>query len=1549
MYCPSCGQQQSAGARFCSSCGSAQATLSGPTRAGATLTGGRTLGGARSSTAGEQLRGRVLRGFRIERKLGQGGMGAVYLATQVKLGREVALKILPPLLAADGGLIARFEREARALAAVESSHIIPIHDLFEADGLFCIAMGYAAGGSLAERLRRGPVAEAEAAELIRQAALGLFDAHRGAGLVHRDIKPDNLLLSASGRVLIADFGLARAAQGSTGLTRSGSLLGTPAFMAPEQFQNVRAVDHRSDLYALGCTLWTLLLGRPPFRGPSPAAFMHQHIVEPPPDPRSLRPALSPALCAVLARLLAKAPDARFPDGAALAAALAPLCASAPSGAPRGVPPAGEAAVARREEAPVRGAAAREEPPAQSTPSARAPSGERTDAVRAQDEALAAPDAPRGAGRWLALAVLALAVGGLGWFLWPGVGEARLDGLEPADGSLLRAPVSSLRGRLRGAPLPDSVEVDGRRVPVVGGSFAAPIALVEGRNTVRLRVLGETLTWSATLDTTPPALRLLAPHGPVVAGRRPAVEVACTAPDLASLAIDGVEQNLGAERYSARVRRPDGPTLVLVRARDRAGNESSLEVRFRVDATPPVPEVEVAYDGGQVLLRVRAAEPLARIAAAGARLLPDGRLALRPAERAGELLVEVEDEAGNPGSRLVRYALPEAQPGLVAASWWWTPDRQFEEAERRGLPVAVQNSLGMRLALIPPGRFTMGSPADEAYHMVDEQTREVALTVPFYLAACEVTSAQWGRLMGTPDGGEEPASDCTWYDALAFCNALSEAEGLAPVYRLSAVERDASGAIVAAEVAWLGPRRDGYRLPTEAEWEYACRAGSGAMTWAGDFDEEDHAERLERVAWYFGNTEEKRPVGRTRPNPWGLYDTHGNVWEWCWDVYSAPIGVPPPAADPLGPLQGAFRCARGGGYQALAEQLRAANRAREEPGARFPWVGLRVARSVPPEPELSSLQTAAAELLGLPALERGPSGVDLALVPAGSFIRGSAERAGAGPPHEVVLGRPFLLALTELTQLQWHHALGGAPSRFPAAGASAPVESVTWYDALALCNALSEQAGLPPFYILDEVVRDEAGNITSARVRRESLDSPGYRLPTEAEWEYACRGCEQEPWSAVSASAKSLAGVAWHTGNADVAWEGWSGAELTPPRPLASLGPHPVGSLAASPWGFHDLLGNIFEWTWDAQGSYPTARQRDPTGPWDASQRTVRGGSFFSPPQDVLGLERYYAGPDRAMGSVGLRVARTLAPAPPLPTMPEQELAARARQVPVEARNSLGMVLRLVPPGNFTLGSPVGELGRYDDETQTEVRLTRALYVAATEVTQRQWHALRGALPSSFEVAGEEAPVEGMSWYDALDFCNALSEAEGLEPCYRLEDVERANGSIHAATVRFLGLERSGYRLPTEAEWEYSCRAGTRGPLYQGSWDARGQNDVPALDALGVYAGNSGVSWQGDEAADWPERAEDFLCGGIHPVAGKRPNPWGLYDMLGNVVEWCWDGYGPYAPGPLVDPLGPEAARRVLRGGSYRHYASSCRAAARGADEPGEGYRNAGFRVVRTIP
>ncbi|HKH90291.1 MAG TPA: serine/threonine-protein kinase [Gemmatimonadaceae bacterium] len=260
--------------------------------------------------------------YRIEDEIGRGGMAIVYRARDVRLERLVAIKVLPPELALDPALGARFTREAQTAAQLAHPHIVPIHDVGERDDIAYFVMSLIDGGNLAQRLaqqRRRPVDEVR--RLLCETADALAYAHL-RGVVHRDVKPDNILIDGQGgRAMVTDFGIARAIEGDSRLTLTGVAVGTPTYMSPEQAVGERDLDGRSDIYSLGVIGYQMLTGRPPFSAGNSMALLLKHVSERPRPIAELRPEAPKPLCDAIERALKKAPEDRWPTAAAMREAL----------------------------------------------------------------------------------------------------------------------------------------------------------------------------------------------------------------------------------------------------------------------------------------------------------------------------------------------------------------------------------------------------------------------------------------------------------------------------------------------------------------------------------------------------------------------------------------------------------------------------------------------------------------------------------------------------------------------------------------------------------------------------------------------------------------------------------------------------------------------------------------------------------------------------------------------------------------------------------------------------------------------------------------------------------------------------------------------------------------------------------------------------------------------------------------------------------------------------------------------------------------------------
>jgi len=570
---------------------------------------------------------------------------------------------------------------------------------------------------------------------------------------------------------------------------------------------------------------------------------------------------------------------------------------------------------------------------------------------------------------------------------------------------------------------------------------------------------------------------------------------------------------------------------------------------------------------------------------------------------------------------------------------------------------------LEMVLIPAGSFTMG---DDSGDSDERPVHRVTITKPFYLGKYEVTQEQWQAVMGNNPsrfrGAKNPVEMVSWNDCQAFIAKLNQ------------------------KYAGTGRR---FSLPSEAQWEYACRAGSTTRYGFGD-DET----ALDEYGWFRNNSGgTTHPVGQKKPNGWRLHDMHGNVWEWCEDRYDSGYYKNSPTADPTGPASGSYRVIRGGYWYADARYCGSALRGRSTPACRYNDFGFRLA-SVPVDVSSEDIELEAPEPLRMNPVSpqtveagtrlvvpvsvenaafwsrkltyslappappgaridprtgtftwtpnqqhapgtydvtvtvRGPSGqqdeqtfritvtkpppvsiapddaeitldlgggatLEMVLIPAGSFTMGDddGDYSDERPAHRVTITKPFYLGKYEVTQEQWQAVMGNNPSRFR--GAKNPVEWVSWNDCQAFVAKL---------------------NAKYAGTGRK------FSLPTEAQWEYACRAGSTTRYSFGDREA-SLDDYAWFDDNSDGRT-------------------HPVGQKNPNAFRLCDMDGNVWEWCqdWYDSGYYRNSPTADPTGPASGLYRVYRGGSWSHYAGDCRSAFRSWGAPDYRSSYLGFRLA-----------------------------------------------------------------------------------------------------------------------------------------------------------------------------------------------------------------------------------------------------------------------------------------------------------------------
>jgi formylglycine-generating enzyme required for sulfatase activity len=1146
----------------------------------------------------DRMLGRRVGPYEIRERIGDGGMGSVYRAVRVDDYRqEVALKLLRHGLDSDEAL-GRFRAERQVLAELQHPHIARLLDGGTTEeGLPYLVMELVEGWPINRYCDARQLPTTPRLGLLRTVCLAVHHAHR-QGVIHRDLKPGNVLLTAEGTPKIVDFGLAKRfteertqaepAAPPTGLgrpastcplppalTQSGAVVGTPSYMAPEQAQGkARQTGPRTDVYSLGAVLYELLTGRPPFRGETQLETLLQVVNDDPVPPRRLQPRLPRDVETICLTCLQKDPGRRYASALDLADDLGRFLAGEPVRArpaglgerglkwarrrPAVTAAAGLGLVAAlavavlglaydrhlqqaRAEAAVQALVAADTATAPRLIEELAPHRRRADPLLARLAREAPPDSrPR---LHAALALVAEDPGQVDYLV------GRLLACRPDELAVIRA---ALAGRVRAArfwAVVDDPEADRDRRLRAACALAAydpgsPRWAQAGRAAVDQLLTEDPLAVAHWVEALRPVREVLRePLRRAFVQRRGSEEGVVAAGTLAEYADD--DPAFLVELVRAAAPPQIGPLARKLHA--HGARAVTLLTKVLDERTPPMlagrpadaPETdpEAPKDdlarlharAALALLAMGRAEPVWPLLAHG----PEPRVRTYLLNQVAVAGVDVrvllrrldhEEDAGVRQALLLglgdyrRGALSPAErerllarvlatyehdpdPGVHSAAEWlarhWGEGKRLQAARARlgsrgpdpraprGGRRWYVNGQGQTLAVVPgPVEFLMGSPRYEFYRGEERQHRR-RIDRTFALGTRDVTAEEYARFREVQGHRWRPEPGCpinfiSWYDAVRYCRWLSEQEGI-PEDQMCYPPLDQIKEGMRPYPDRLA--RTGYRLPTEAEWECACRAGTITRYSFGS-----DVELLPRYSWHVVNARDRMwPAGLLRPNALGLFDVHGNVNEWCDGPYRPyPVLSPDREADDEdtggAPSDREGRVVRSGGFPSAPFGVRSAHRSGQPPSVRGGDSGFRVARTLA-TPALAVSRGGQAPVWRATFRVRGP-GTAFAVRDVQGDIEVSPP-AGTAPALLTVTGaepaaRPFSFRVAAAGGGEAIHVAGGPGAAglrlwpAPASGVARPGLALGLVGEQVLPRAEHRIVGTGPF-----VIKDVAGGVEVA--------------------------------------------------------------------------------------------------------------------------------------------------------------------------------------------------------------------------------------------------------------------------------------------------------------------------------------------------------------------------------------------------------------------------------------------------------------------------------------
>jgi formylglycine-generating enzyme required for sulfatase activity len=821
--------------------------------------------------------------YELLHEIARGGMGVVFKARQVTLNRSVAVKMILGGQLARPEDVQRFHTEAEAAAQLDHPGIVPIYEVGQHEGQRYFSMGFVDGRSLSKKVADSPLPAREAAEIVRAVAESVQYAH-DKGVIHRDLKPGNILLDKDGKPRVTDFGLAKLTESGSDLTGTGQVLGTPSYMPPEQAAGqASAVGRQSDVYSLGAILYCLLTGRPPFQAATPLETLLLVRSQEPVPPIQLNGAIPLDLNTISLKCLEKDPARRYRSAQELADELQRHLSGEPIFArPIGLVERSWRWCRRRPLIPS-----------------------------------------------IVAAVLAVSIAAGMLFRHATAVERRH--------SLRREVVTAVHA-LENAP-----------------GAAVPYALRDLQSLPREMVISELESRYAQVERRP---RLALAFGLAQFG---AGQTAYLCSQIRQSSPEDVDN------FVAACHRDRGPSLETVRVMATGAHSEqdwTLKARLAIVALllgddSIAAEMCRIADRPDPVQRTVFVNELATWHGDLGNTDPHGREPSDPALRSALCMAIGSiptDKISLEGSatwqpRFINWYQTAPDAATHSAADWalrrWKVD--LPAVPNSGQPEGSRdwfvNSLGMTMLKIQPGQFKRSVHLRRS---PDETIQTIRLTRPYFLADRETSIDQfrtflkdtncpnddkppnWDWRLHDPDmnnkPGNYPQRFVCWQDAVLFCNWLSHREGLAPCYEriMNRTKPGNNQDPLANANDWqLSAGSTGYRLPTETEWEYSCRAGTTTIFASGA-----DAELLRPYAVYAtGNMQLVAPCASRLPNGWGLFDMHGNVWEWCHDRHGDYEGVD--LSDPMGPsreISEAQRVIKGGSYYIDAARCKSENHA-----------------------------------------------------------------------------------------------------------------------------------------------------------------------------------------------------------------------------------------------------------------------------------------------------------------------------------------------------------------------------------------------------------------------------------------------------------------------------------------------------------------------------------------------------------------------------------------------------------------------------------------------